>query len=122
MERLIQELDPNHTLLFGPLDIDVPTHLAKGPNGKVKHLTKMEFALIIALDIGPDTVWKNSEEIAKIVESLVYGTNRARISTEDIGVHIMNLRAKLGDDSHQPTIILNQRGVGYKLAERTKLS
>lgn len=41
---------------------------------------------------------------------------RSNATADRVGVHIGALRRRLGDDPDDPELVLNVRGVGYRLA------
>ena len=45
----------------------------------------------------------------------VYGQDGSEVLDRTVGVHIGRLRDKLEDDASQPRLIVNVRGVGYRL-------
>jgi two-component system alkaline phosphatase synthesis response regulator PhoP len=62
---------------------------------------------------------KNRGRVLSRTELLehVWGEQNSVVSLRTIDTHIASIRKKLGDDALKPGLILNIRGVGYKLTE-----
>lgn len=93
----------------GPVTIDlVRRRLRK--NGQDVHLTRTE--------------WRLLEELARVPGALVLHEDLLRRvwgeCSRDQGhllrVHVARLRAKLEEDPHEPRLLLNEPGLGYRLA------
>jgi len=78
-------------------------------NGEVAKLTPIEYGLLYYLS-------RNANRV------LTYQTLLSQVWSEDyksetnlLKLHIHNLRRKLGDTPENPEMIINERGVGYRL-------
>lgn len=97
-------------LTFGNISLD-PTHLTATVDGRTVSLTHSEYTVLAALVEGQGRVVPR--------EQLVI---RARTRADafplarSIDAHVRALRRKLGDDPRYPRILLNVRGVGYRLS------
>lgn len=83
--------------------------------GQPIRLTKKEFEILAFMARHPDKVLQHSQ----ILEEC-WG-EAYRDQTHYLRVYIKNLRAKLGDDSENPALIVTEPGVGYRLASNTGL-
>src|SRR6266516_1831768 len=77
--------------------------------GKPVELTRLEFDLLEALSERPRVVLSRRQLLERVWGGDWYGDEHL------VGVHIANLRRKLGDDPRQPRHILTIRGVGYRM-------
>lgn len=96
-------------LRIGQLCADVPGRVAT-LRGEVLDLTGLEFDMLVAL----------MRRAGRVVprDSLLAEAGRADVAVGErtVDVHISHVRAKLGDDPKNPSIIKTVRGVGYVLA------
>jgi DNA-binding response OmpR family regulator len=115
MRAVVRRARPGPTverILLGPLEIDVPAHLAS-LDGKEISLTSFEFRVLVALARrAGETVPR--EELATAVKGGEYDPSVDR----SLDVHVSHLRHKLGDDAREPRRIRTVRGVGYVLVRR----
>ena len=78
-------------------------------NGNVVKLTPTEYGLLYHLSRNAGRVLTYQALLAKVwSEDYEYETNLLKL-------HIHNLRHKLGDNPQNPGMIINERGVGYRL-------
>jgi two-component system KDP operon response regulator KdpE len=96
-------------LVTGDLVVDRRAHLARW-RGRPLDLTPIEFAILSVLAEQPGRVVSTHELLTRVwgpayVDDVHY-----------IRLYIGYLRAKLEDDPRHPRVILNQWGVGYRLA------
>jgi len=73
-------------------------------------LTRTQFDILVVLAKRHGTVVTRSD-----LMQAVWGSSPSR-NAEQISVHIGALRRRLGDDPDDPELVLNVRGVGYRLA------
>lgn len=99
-------------LVFGELEIDVSGHKVL-LRGEELELTASEFKLLTTLSRYPGRVYSRMELVEKVLGYDFEGYERT------IDSHVKNLRAKLADDSRDPTYIHTVHGVGYRF-ELTK--
>ena len=76
--------------------------------GQQVRLTATEYELLRVLSVNAGRVMTS--------ESLLRQIWGEREGTEPVRTFVKKLRAKLGDDSANPTYIFNERGVGYRMA------
>lgn len=100
--------EPDATRRFGPLAIDVERRLVF-VSGQQVDLTRMEFDILVALSQRPDAITTRQQLL-----STVWGRGWPG-NPGVIDVHIGHLRRKLGDDPARPRLVVNVRGVGYRL-------
>ncbi|NTW28136.1 MAG: response regulator transcription factor [Coriobacteriia bacterium] len=108
LRRAHAESEPQRDrLVFGDLEIDVSGHKAL-LSGEELDLTASEFKLLTTLSRYPGRVYSRMELVEKVLGYDFEGYERT------IDSHVKNLRAKLGDDSRDPTYIHTVHGVGYR--------
>lgn len=101
-------LDP--VLAVGPLSIDVPRHEVRVSGEPVK-LTPIEFRLLHFLAKNAGRVLTHRQILHE-----VWGPN-AGSQTQYLRVYMTHLRKKLEVDPARPKLLLNEPGVGYRLAD-----
>ena len=72
-------------------------------------LTRTEFDLLDALSERPKFVYTRRQLIERVWGPEWFGDEHL------VDIHIVHIRAKLGDDAAMPRFILTVRGVGYRL-------
>lgn len=77
--------------------------------GTVVTLTRLEFAILAALSECP-----GESLTCRQLQAIVWGTSHAG-GRSALGVHVSNLRRKLGDDPRSPRYVRTVRGLGYCL-------
>jgi DNA-binding response OmpR family regulator len=100
--------DPGTGRQFGSLTIDVHRRLVF-VSGEQVHLTRVQFDILVALSHRPDGITTRQELL-----NAVWGPEW-RGNPGVIDVHIGHLRRRLGDDPADPRLVVNVRGVGYRL-------
>lgn len=98
---------------IGDLVIDESSHVARRA-GEAIALSPTEFRLLSALASRGGDVVSRDELVAE-----VWGPRRAA-NVESLRHYIRYLRQKIEDDPTRPSIIVNDRGVGYRLAEGSR--
>lgn len=92
----------------GQLKIDFDSREVR-TNGDLIKLTPTEYGLLYHLSRNAGRVLTYQTLLSKVwSEEYEYETNLLKL-------HIHNLRHKLGDNPQNPGMIVNERGVGYKL-------
>ncbi len=97
-------------ITLGPLTIDLAGHIVTR-HGQQVHLTPIEFRILQVLARRPGQV-ASFRQLLREAAGYDGGDQEAQ---EIIKVHVSHLRHKLEADPRNPTLILNARGVGYKL-------
>lgn len=100
---------PVRQIRAGSLTIDTDTHTVWQGEKEV-NLSPTEFNLLAALAESPGSVVSNEELLTR-----VWGPEYAD-DVHYVRLYIGYLRAKLEADPRHPTLIVNQWGVGYRLA------
>lgn len=95
--------------VFGPLSVDVARREVFVADEQIS-LTRTEFEILATLAQRPGGVTTRQEML-----HAVWGPRWAG-SVTNIHVHISQLRRKLGDNPARPLLVLNVRGIGYRLA------
>jgi len=95
------------TATYGDLVIDLAGHKVFVRDEEVE-LTPSEFKLLTTLARYPGRVYSRMELVEKVLGYDFEGYERT------IDSHVKNLRAKIGDDPHNPTWIYTVHGVGYR--------
>ncbi|ROS72063.1 response regulator transcription factor [Cellulomonas sp. PhB143] len=99
-------------IVVGPLTVDAADRSAvvARDGGEVRvELAPREFALLQFLALHPGQAFSRRELLRR-----VWGWDFGDDST--VMVHVRRLRAKLEADPAEPTLVLNVRGAGYRLA------
>lgn len=94
---------------FGRVVLDI-AHRRVLVDGKPVHLTPKEFELFELLAANPDKVITHRQALIRI-----WGPAHGE-DVQYLRVVIAQLRAKLEEDPKAPSLILNEAGVGYRLA------
>ena len=108
LRRAHSDSEPQReTSTFGDLSIDVQGHRVM-VRGREVDLTPSEFKLLVTLSRYPGRVYSRIELVEKVLGTDFAGYERT------IDSHVKNLRAKIGDDPHDPTWIFTVHGFGYR--------
>lgn len=100
-------VQPPQVLRSGDLVLDLERRLVTAA-GQALELTFVEFDLLTIFLRHPGQVFTRLKLIDQLGDATYAGYERA------IDQHIKNLRAKLGDDAHNPRYIATVHGVGYR--------
>ena len=98
-------------LRFGNLEIDTAAMLLR-IRGEEKTLTTVEFRILEMLARSPGQIFSR-ERILRTI-----GSDSLESSPRAVDAFISKIRAKIEDDSHNPTFLLTVRGAGYRFAGR----
>ena len=79
--------------------------------GEPVALTATEYELLRVLALDAGRVMTYDTLLRRVWSS------RSSADTNLVRIFVRNLRQKLGDDASGPTLIFNERGVGYRMAE-----
>jgi DNA-binding response OmpR family regulator len=96
--------------VFGPLSVDVGRREVLVADELIR-LTRTQFDILAALAQRGRRVTSRQELL-----DAVWGPSWAGCA-DVVDVHIGQLRRKLGDDPARPLLVLNVRGIGYRLCE-----
>jgi len=83
-------------------------------DGNLVACTAKEFQLLCFFCKHPNYVFTSTQIYEAVWDSLGYGEEKT------VTIHISKLRKKLGDDTKNPSIIVNLRGLGYKFVPPNK--
>ncbi len=108
--RPIPTLEGASELSIGPLTIDVSGHEVRRDGQRIS-LTPLEFSLLQTLAEKPKQVFSREMLLEK-----VWGY-QYKADTRLVNVHVQRLRSKIEDDPENPTIVVTERGVGYKAGQ-----
>jgi DNA-binding response OmpR family regulator len=100
-------------IMIGDLVIDPAAHTVTVANRPVE-LTPREFDLLHTLAMEPDSVISVDELLTRVWGAEFVGEPQV------VYVHIRWLREKIEDDPNKPNRVVTVRGIGYKLAPKTK--
>ena len=95
---------------FAGWELNVRTRRLHSPQGASVELSNGEFSLLLALCRAPQRVLTRDQllSMSRLHEAEVYDRT--------IDVQVRRLRLKLEPDAAHPTLILTERGAGYRLA------
>ncbi|QQS13370.1 MAG: response regulator transcription factor [Rhodospirillales bacterium] len=102
--------DPSAVIAIGDLVVDLPAHRVTVRGAPVR-LTPKEFELLAALAGGAGRVMTHRQILSR-----VWGPAHTA-DTQYLRVFIGQLRQKIELDPGEPTLILTEPGVGYRLAD-----
>jgi DNA-binding response OmpR family regulator len=100
--------DPTRT--FGALVVDSVAREAR-LDGRALSLTRREFDLLDVLSGSPRVAFTRTQLLERVWGENWFGDDHL------VGVHISNLRRKLGDDGRNPCFILTVRGIGFRMGQ-----
>lgn len=106
LRRKPKEEGPSDFFKIGDLTLDRKKYLII-KRGKELNLSKREFELVDFLATNKDEIFSREDLLENVWGYEYYGDLRT------VDVSIRRLRAKLEDNSEEPTYILTKRGVGY---------
>ncbi len=94
---------------FGEFELNLRTRRLKTADGRSINLTNGEFNLLAALCAAPQRILTRDQllEASRVYDNEVYDRS--------IDVLVLRLRRKIETQPRQPTCIVTERGVGYKL-------
>lgn len=95
--------------MFGPLAVDIARREVLVAEKQIS-LTRTQFDILATLAARAGAVTTRQELLDAVWGPCWSG------STNIVDVHIGQLRRKLGDDPSRPLLVLNVRGIGYRLA------
>ncbi len=96
--------------MLGPWEIDLFRREARDNGGGVVQLTRAEFDLLAVL------VEADGRSVARDLLLDVVSNRSEEVSDRTVDTLISRLRSKLESDPKQPTLLLTDRGVGYRAA------
>lgn len=107
LRKMLESTLP-HTLQLGKVELNLTARVVSSVQGR-EHLTPKECKLLSAFMRRPNQVISRQELMNEIWDTHYLGDTRT------LDVHIRWLREKIEADPHHPTVLVTQRGVGYKL-------
>jgi two-component system, OmpR family, alkaline phosphatase synthesis response regulator PhoP len=111
LRRIEEYSDESRVCNIGETSLDFRKYEAIRKGVKID-FTPLEFQLLRFFVRNRGKVLSRTE----LLEN-VWGEQNSVVSLRTIDTHIASIRKKLGDDALKPGLILNIRGVGYKLTE-----
>lgn len=111
-DEVMLESNPNHIMTLGPLTI-YPGRYQIAVSDRPIDLTPTEFDLLLYLAAHRGRV-VSCHELVREVRG--YGVDEAE-AREVIRPHVSNLRRKLKNAGQDEDLIINVRGIGYRLSE-----
>jgi len=96
------------TRVFGALVVN-PAAREVCLDGRPLNLTRREFDLLDVLSGSPRVAFTRQQLLERVWGENWFGDHHL------VGVHISNLRRKLGDDGRNPSFILTVRGIGFRM-------
>lgn len=103
----------NNSSLINIGNVDVDMKQAKVfKNGVDVMLTALEYKILLALALNPNTVFTREKILADI-----WDVNEEYVNDNTLTVYIKRIREKIEDDQTNPKIIVTVRGVGYRIGD-----
>lgn len=109
--KVQEESKKSNKIVVGDLELDLEKVEVK-VKGEVKDLTPREFELVKYLAMQPGVPVTREILLEKVWNYEYYGDIRT------VDVTICRIRKELGDNTKNPKIIINKRGIGYYLATK----
>jgi DNA-binding response OmpR family regulator len=100
-------------LEIGDRVVDFDRSEIKLADGRTETLSETECRILAHLAGRPGSIVSREELLSGL-----WGHSGRRAETRTVDMHIARLRAKLGDQAQNPTLILTVRGKGYRLVTR----
>lgn len=107
LRKMLETILP-HILRLGQVELNLTARVVSSAQGR-GHLTPKECKLLSAFMRHPNQVISRQELMNEIWDTHYLGDTRT------LDVHIRWLREKIEADPHHPTLLVTQRGIGYKL-------
>lgn len=103
----------NNSSVINIGNVDVDMKQAKVfKNGVDVMLTALEYKILLALALNPNTVFTREKILADI-----WDVNEEYVNDNTLTVYIKRIREKIEDDQTNPKIIVTVRGVGYRIGD-----
>ena len=99
---------------FSGWELNLRTRRLGAPDGRTVELSNGEFSLLNALCRSPQRVLSRDQLLS------MSRLHEAEVFDRTIDVQIRRLRLKIETDPKEPTLILTERGAGYRLASEVE--
>lgn len=111
LRRSPERAAQTESIKIGGLTIDLARCEVRLSDGERRELSEREVELLRYFSVNAGRVISRKEILQR-----VWRLDPKHLETRTIDMHIANLRAKLGDNSSDPRVLLTIRGRGYMLA------
>lgn len=106
------ELDPQddkrRAFRFSGWELNLRTRRLTAPDGRLVELSNHEFSLLVAFCSAPQHVLSRDQLLT------MTRMHSAEVYDRTVDVQVLRLRRKLGSDGLQPSLIVTERGAGYR--------
>ena len=106
------ELDPQddkrRAFRFAGWELNLRTRRLTAPDGRLVDLSNHEFSLLVAFCSAPQHVLSRDQLLT------MTRMHSAEVYDRTVDVQVLRLRRKLGSDGLQPSLIVTERGAGYR--------
>lgn len=109
--RRTSSTDNSSIIRLGNISIDMKQAKVFKNNIDVM-LTALEYKILLALALNPNTVFTREKILADI-----WDVNEEYVNDNTLTVYIKRIREKIEEDPSNPNIIVTIRGIGYKIGE-----
>ncbi len=109
--RRTNSTDNSSIIRLGNISIDMKQAKVFKNNIDVM-LTALEYKILLALALNPNTVFTREKILADI-----WDVNEEYVNDNTLTVYIKRIREKIEEDPSNPKIIVTVRGIGYKIGE-----
>ena len=106
--HVVPAVTGEETRTFGALVVN-PAAREVCLDGRPLNLTRREFDLLDVLSGSPRVAFTRQQLLERVWGENWFGDDHL------VGVHISNLRRKLGDDGRNPCFVLTVRGIGFRM-------
>lgn len=103
--------DNSSNIKVGSVEIDMK-QAKVFKDSKDVMLTALEYKILLALALNPNTVFTREKILADI-----WDVNEEYVNDNTLTVYIKRIREKIEEDPTNPKIILTVRGIGYKIGD-----
>lgn len=106
------EIDPQddkrRAFRFAGWELNLRTRRLTAPDGRLVELSNHEFSLLVAFCSAPQHVLSRDQLLT------MTRMHSAEVYDRTVDVQVLRLRRKLGSDGLQPSLIVTERGAGYR--------
>jgi DNA-binding response OmpR family regulator len=110
--QLKVEVDPQddkrRAFRFAGWELNLRTRRLTAPDGRLVELSNHEFSLLVAFCSAPQHVLSRDQLLT------MTRMHSAEVYDRTVDVQVLRLRRKLGSDGLQPSLIVTERGAGYR--------
>jgi DNA-binding response OmpR family regulator len=100
--------DPRRACRFAGWELNLRTRRLNAPDGRKLELSNGEFSLLLAFCSAPQRVLSRDQLLT------LSRLHNAEVYDRTVDVQVLRLRRKIETDPFHPTLIVTERGAGYR--------